>query len=63
MVYETTNPRIEWDGKCNKTNKLLQPGVYYYVCEVYEKRISGIEHNTLTGFVHIFYDDGKISHE
>lgn len=57
LVYETTNPRIEWDGKNNKSNKLLKPGVYYYVCEVYEKRISGIEHRTLTGFVHILYDD------
>lgn len=63
LVYETTNPRIEWDGKNSKTNKLLKPGVYYYVCDVYEKRISGIEHNTLTGFVHIFYDDGNINHE
>jgi len=56
LVYETTNPLIEWDGKSKQTKKILKPGVYYYVCDVYEKRISGIEHRILSGFVHIFYD-------
>ncbi|MBI9067775.1 MAG: gliding motility-associated C-terminal domain-containing protein [Salinivirgaceae bacterium] len=55
LVFETTNPRIEWDGKSKQAKKQLTSGVYYYVCDVYEKRISGIEHRTLVGFVHIFY--------
>lgn len=54
LVYETTNARIEWDGKSKQSNKLLSTGVYYYVCDVYEKRISGVEHRTLTGFIHLF---------
>jgi gliding motility-associated-like protein len=56
LVYKTTNPLVEWNGKESTSNKLVKPGVYYYVCDVYEKRISGIEHSTLTGFIHIFYD-------
>jgi len=60
LVYKTTNPLIQWDGKSNTTSsKLVKPGVYYYVCDVYEKRISGIEHNTLTGFIHIFYNEDE----
>jgi gliding motility-associated-like protein len=59
LVYETTNPHIEWDGKSKQTKKLLEPGVYYYTCDVYEKRISGIEHKILTGFIHIFYDKDR----
>ncbi len=58
LVYETTNPLIEWDGKSKQSKKLLKPGVYYYVCDVYEIRISGIEHRILSGYVHIFYDTG-----
>lgn len=54
LVYETENPKIEWDGKAKQSNKLLSTGVYYYVCEVYEKRITGVEHRTLTGFIHLF---------
>lgn len=63
LVFETKNPRIEWDGKSKQSNKLLKTGVYYYVCDVSEKRISGSEHRTLTGFVHIFSDGNTNSHE
>jgi gliding motility-associated-like protein len=54
-VYETTDPHILWDGKSSQTGIKVAPGVYYYICDVYEKRVSGIEHRTLTGFVHVLY--------
>jgi gliding motility-associated-like protein len=63
LVFETTNKHIEWDGKSKQSNTLLKAGVYYYVCDIYEKRISGIEHRTLTGFVHIFYDKNSSENE
>jgi gliding motility-associated-like protein len=63
LVYSTENPQIEWDGKADNSNIRVLPGVYYYVCDVYEKRISGIEHRVLTGFVHIFHNDEKVSPE
>jgi gliding motility-associated-like protein len=59
LVFETTNPYIEWDGKNSTNNKQIAPGVYYYVCDVYEKRISGTEPRYLVGFVHIYYNDQK----
>ncbi len=55
QVFETTDPHINWDAKSSQTDKKVTSGVYYYVCEVYEKRISGVEHRTLTGFVHVLY--------
>lgn len=62
LIYETTNPKIEWDGKSKQANKLVSDGVYYYVCDVYEKRITGIEQRTLLGFIHIFSsNDSKAS--
>jgi gliding motility-associated-like protein len=63
LVFETTNKHIEWDGKSKQSNTLLKAGVYYYVCDIYEKRISGIEHRTLTGFVHVFYDENSSGNE
>ncbi|MGD9992180.1 MAG: gliding motility-associated C-terminal domain-containing protein [Salinivirgaceae bacterium] len=60
LVFSTENPQIEWDGKANNSNIRVAPGVYYYVCDVYEKRISGLEHRVLTGFVHIFHNDEKV---
>jgi gliding motility-associated-like protein len=55
LVYETTDPDINWDGRLANSDKKVSPGVYYYVCDVYEYRLTGIVPRTITGFVHIFY--------
>lgn len=54
LVFETEDPEINWDGKVMGTNKLVTTGVYYYVCDVYEPRLSGLETTTLTGFIHVY---------
>jgi gliding motility-associated-like protein len=56
LVKETSDPDINWDGKYRETDVRLKTGVYYYICDVYEPRISGIEIRTLTGFIHIYAD-------
>lgn len=54
QVYYTENPDINWDGKINNSDRLASPGVYYYICDVYEQRLTGIEVYTLTGFIYVF---------
>lgn len=41
LVYETTDPNINWDGK-NLNGEDLAEGVYVYTCKVFEQRVSGI---------------------
>ena len=41
LVYETTNPDINWDGR-NLQGEDLAEGVYFYTCRVFEQRVSGI---------------------
>ncbi|MDP4291028.1 MAG: gliding motility-associated C-terminal domain-containing protein [Bacteroidota bacterium] len=41
MVFETTDPEINWDGKSRTTKKDCASGVYFYTCEVYEQDSSG----------------------
>lgn len=53
LVFKTTNPDILWDGKNYSTNIDCSVGVYYYVCEVFEQRLSGAQKRTLTGFIHL----------
>lgn len=53
LVFETTDPKIKWDGKYAKENKLLSDGVYYYVCKVNSIRLTGIDTIDLHGFVHL----------
>ncbi|MBI5539903.1 MAG: gliding motility-associated C-terminal domain-containing protein [Bacteroidia bacterium] len=53
LVYQTSDPDIKWDGRDVDSKKIVSPGVYYYICDVYERRLSGIESRTLTGFIEV----------
>jgi gliding motility-associated-like protein len=54
VVYETSDPGINWNGYYKNTSKKVPSGVYYYICDVYEPRISGTEIRTLVGFIHVY---------
>lgn len=56
LVFETDDPDINWDGKDINTNKLVPEGVYYYICDVYEYRINGIQPRNISGFIHVEYN-------
>jgi len=51
LIFSTDKPKIDWDGTYK--GKIVSPGVYFYQCDVYEKRISGTELFHLSGFVHV----------
>ena len=57
LLFETDNPLIEWDGRIQSNNKMVSPGVYYYLCDVWEPRISGLEQRNLVGFIHVYTQD------
>lgn len=59
LVFSTTNADINWDGYNIVTKQLVSSGVYYYICDVYEPRISGLVHKTLKGFIHVFSGDSN----
>lgn len=59
LVFQTQDPNINWDGKNYINGKQVPAGVYYYVCSVYEMRLTGTEPRYLTGFVHVLYDEVK----
>jgi gliding motility-associated-like protein len=54
QVYYTEDPDINWDGKVNDSDRLVSPGVYYYICDVHELRLTGEEVYTLTGFIYVY---------
>jgi gliding motility-associated-like protein len=53
LMFHTTNPSINWNGKVNNTEGLCPDGVYYYICIVNEIRLTGIVPVTLKGFVQL----------
>lgn len=58
LLFSTENPRIEWDGTYK--GRIVSPGVYFYQCDVYERRITGLELFHLSGFVHIYTDESRV---
>jgi len=51
LIFSTEEPRINWDGTYK--GRIVSPGVYFYQCDVFERRISGLEQFHLSGFVHV----------
>jgi gliding motility-associated-like protein len=58
LVFHTSDPDINWDGKHLNTNKIVSPGVYYYIADVYENRLTGLEVRNIVGFVYVFTEQG-----
>ncbi len=56
LLFKTDDPKIDWDGTYK--GKIVSPGVYFYQCDVYERRISGLELFHLSGFVHVITELG-----
>ena len=54
LVYQTEDAEIKWDGRDLTTGQIVKTGVYYYMCDVYEPRLTGILPRNISGFVHVF---------
>lgn len=54
LVYETTDPDLNWDGN-NLRGEALANGTYYYTCQVYENRFSNTEQPpiVLSGYIEL----------
>jgi gliding motility-associated-like protein len=54
LVFETTDPAINWDGT-NLNGDRLSSGTYYYVGQVFEQRLDGVTlaPEPLSGFIEL----------
>ena len=58
LVFKTEDPNINWDGRDIDSKRFVSTGVYFYICEVYEDRLTGSRIIPLSGFIHVFYGEG-----
>ena len=54
LVFETTEPAINWDGR-NLQQTELAEGTYFYTCTVFENRVAGVVENpmVLSGYIEL----------
>lgn len=55
IIFETSDPALNWDGTDGNTQEPVPEGVYYYGCEVFERTNDGIEivNRSLSGYIHV----------
>ncbi|MFH1320868.1 MAG: gliding motility-associated C-terminal domain-containing protein [Bacteroidota bacterium] len=53
LMFKTTDPDINWDGKNRRNNEDCTEGVYFYICKVNAIRLEGTQTFVLKGFVHL----------
>ena len=53
LVFETTDPKINWDAKNQQSKNTCVNGIYYFICDVNELYLVGIKTRTLKGWVQI----------
>jgi gliding motility-associated-like protein len=61
MLFRASDPKIDWDGTYK--GNVVSPGVYFYECDVWERRISGVVLFHLSGFVHVITEKGATNKE
>ncbi len=54
VVFQTTDPNLNWNGT-NNNGQELADGVYYYVCRVFEQRVTGTleSPDALSGYIEV----------
>ena len=59
LVFTTSDPMLNWDGKDSKLGKDVNEGVYYYVCTVYEITVGGVVpfEQPKKGYIHLYRQD------
>ena len=58
LLFRTAEPKLNWDGTYK--GKIVSPGVYFYQCDVFERRITGLEEFHLSGFVHVITEEDAV---
>ena len=53
VVFETTDPEINWDGRDKNTGKLVAEDVYFYTCAVQQNCLECPVVKPLKGNIHV----------
>jgi len=53
LVYRTNDININWDGTNFKNGSQQKEGVYFYICKINARRLSGPTTETIKGTIHL----------
>lgn len=53
LVYKTNDPYFKWDGTSLLTKQLVSEGTFFYFCDVFEPRLTGVKKRSLKGYLQV----------
>lgn len=53
LVYKTNDPYFKWDCVSILTKQQVSEGTFFYICDVFEPRVSGIKKRNLKGYMQV----------
>lgn len=53
LVYKTSDPYFKWDGKSIKSGQIVSDGTFFFLCDVFEPRVTGIKKRSLKGYLQV----------
>ncbi|MBK9285760.1 MAG: gliding motility-associated C-terminal domain-containing protein [Sphingobacteriaceae bacterium] len=53
LVYKTKDPYFKWDGKSIQSGLTISDGTFFYICDVYEPRVTGVKKRNLKGYMQV----------
>lgn len=59
LVFETSDPAIDWDGTSMNSGEPIADGTYYYVLKVSAIRLSGIKESATSGYITVLDTKGS----
>lgn len=51
LVYKTKDPYFKWDGTSMISKQKVSEGTFFYICDVFEPRLTGTAKRTLKGYL------------
>jgi gliding motility-associated-like protein len=52
-VFKTKDPYFQWNGKSAQSGLTVSDGTFFYICDVYEPRVTGIKKRSLKGYMQV----------
>ena len=53
LMFQSAQPDILWDGRFKENMEMCASGTYFYICDVYQKKLAGIKIVQLKGFIEL----------
>jgi gliding motility-associated-like protein len=53
LVYRSKDPYFQWDGISVQSKQIVSDGTFFYTCDVFEPRLTGLRKRAIRGYVQV----------